>query len=228
MVRTRSILYFGCFSCLADRYWISAVWVEAEPVAKGFRSPINRNYFHRYKIRFDWVQSQGQPWWNSKDQAWALHESCSNLRHEVNPTANLFTPPTPPDEVRDIETTSSLGRGMTIAQMAPSSARLFTPLFTPTILKDRIAICSLVDVEEVQSAKDLRVETVDDCARENILESRSPHDFSSDDETDDDGWSGSCFSGDELALPPQRSLPGTRYLRSAEKVASSDDFVALL
>jgi hypothetical protein len=39
------------------------VWTEAEPVAKGIKSPIGRNWFKRVKVRFDWVESQGIPWW---------------------------------------------------------------------------------------------------------------------------------------------------------------------
>jgi hypothetical protein len=46
-------------------YWISYIWVEAEPAAPGIQPPEGREYFHRYKVRFDWVQSQGWPWWDT-------------------------------------------------------------------------------------------------------------------------------------------------------------------
>jgi hypothetical protein len=39
------------------------VWTEAEPVAKGIKPPIGRDWFKRVKVRFDWVESQGIPWW---------------------------------------------------------------------------------------------------------------------------------------------------------------------
>jgi len=39
------------------------VWTEAEPVAKGIKPPIGRDWFKRVKVRFDWVESQGVPWW---------------------------------------------------------------------------------------------------------------------------------------------------------------------
>lgn len=39
------------------------VWTEAEPVAQGIKPPIGRNWFKRVKVRFDWVESQGVPWW---------------------------------------------------------------------------------------------------------------------------------------------------------------------
>ncbi|EIW66506.1 hypothetical protein TREMEDRAFT_74716 [Tremella mesenterica DSM 1558] len=44
-------------------YWVSATWVEAEPVAQGIEAPAGRDYHHRYKIRFDWIDTQGDPWW---------------------------------------------------------------------------------------------------------------------------------------------------------------------
>ena len=52
-----------------SRYWISATWVEAEPVASGVKAPPDRDWFHRVKIRFDWIESQGTPWWLSDNQA---------------------------------------------------------------------------------------------------------------------------------------------------------------
>jgi hypothetical protein len=39
------------------------VWTEAEPVAQGIKPPIGRSWFKRVKVRFDWVESQGVPWW---------------------------------------------------------------------------------------------------------------------------------------------------------------------
>lgn len=45
------------------RYWVSLVWTESEPVAQGIKPLIGRKWFKRVKVRFDWVQSQGQPWW---------------------------------------------------------------------------------------------------------------------------------------------------------------------
>ena len=45
------------------RYWISAMWVEAEAVARVVKPIKGRDYFHRYKVRFDWLECQGIPWW---------------------------------------------------------------------------------------------------------------------------------------------------------------------
>ncbi|WWC68776.1 uncharacterized protein I206_102711 [Kwoniella pini CBS 10737] len=52
-----------CAYVVLGWYWISFTWVEAEPCASGIKPPDCRDYFHRYKIRFDWVESQGIPWW---------------------------------------------------------------------------------------------------------------------------------------------------------------------
>jgi len=54
------------------RYWISAMWVEAEPAAWGVRPLVERGYFHRYKVRFDWVECQGRPWWDTFSSEVAL------------------------------------------------------------------------------------------------------------------------------------------------------------
>ncbi|WWD16674.1 hypothetical protein CI109_101104 [Kwoniella shandongensis] len=58
----------SCAYVVLGWYWISAAWVEAEPVGKGIKPPLGRDYFHRYKIRFDWVDSQGVPWWDNDGQ----------------------------------------------------------------------------------------------------------------------------------------------------------------
>ncbi|ODO06332.1 hypothetical protein L198_01564 [Cryptococcus wingfieldii CBS 7118] len=55
-----------CAYVVLGWYWISYTWVEAEPAYKGTKPPSGRDYFHRIKIRFDWVESQGDPWWDSE------------------------------------------------------------------------------------------------------------------------------------------------------------------
>jgi hypothetical protein len=55
-----------------DRYWISATWVEKEIGLKG-----GKDWYRRVKIRFDWVQSQGEPWWDrSGVQEGKLSRTC--------------------------------------------------------------------------------------------------------------------------------------------------------
>ncbi|WWC87705.1 uncharacterized protein L201_002597 [Kwoniella dendrophila CBS 6074] len=57
-----------CAYIVLGWYWISLTWVEAEEAPSGVRPPEGRSYFHRYKIRFDWVVSQGEPWWINRSQ----------------------------------------------------------------------------------------------------------------------------------------------------------------
>ncbi|OXG39367.1 hypothetical protein J010_07025 [Cryptococcus neoformans] len=57
-----------CAYVVLGWYWISYTWAEAEPVGKGVMPPRDRDYFHRYKIRFDWVNNQGEPWWDCESQ----------------------------------------------------------------------------------------------------------------------------------------------------------------
>lgn len=46
-------------------YWISAHWVEAEFPAESAELAPGRPYFHRLKLRFDWCDAQGDPWWTT-------------------------------------------------------------------------------------------------------------------------------------------------------------------
>lgn len=48
---------------LTSRYWVSATWYEAEPCAAEVQPPPNREWFRRLKVRFDWIETQGTPWW---------------------------------------------------------------------------------------------------------------------------------------------------------------------
>lgn len=53
----------ACVTLIDDRYWVSAAWYEPEACAPGVKEPPGRDYFRRLKVRFDWVRSQGTPWW---------------------------------------------------------------------------------------------------------------------------------------------------------------------
>lgn len=59
---------------------MSHVWTEAEPVAEGVKPPSSRDWFKRVKVRFDWVDSQGVPWW---EQASGTPPIITNLATEV-------------------------------------------------------------------------------------------------------------------------------------------------
>ncbi|KAL7410824.1 hypothetical protein BDY24DRAFT_168941 [Mrakia frigida] len=57
----------GCGYVVLGWYWISFVWIEPEEAAAGSKLVDGRSYFHRYKLRFDWIPSQGEPWWVFSD-----------------------------------------------------------------------------------------------------------------------------------------------------------------
>ncbi|XAO26948.1 hypothetical protein I312_105789 [Cryptococcus bacillisporus CA1280] len=79
-----------CAYVVLGWYWISYTWVEAEPVGKGISPPRARDYFHRYKIRFDWIKSQGEPWWQCESYL-SLH---FDISQKNRPT---FTVPQTPE-----------------------------------------------------------------------------------------------------------------------------------
>lgn len=45
-------------------YFVRSVWVEAEPIAE------SSNYHTRFKFAFEWVPSQGVPWFESVIGEW--------------------------------------------------------------------------------------------------------------------------------------------------------------
>lgn len=88
---------------LTGRYWISSVWVEAEPTDWSVQPHPSRNYFHRYKVRFEWVEAQGRPWWDTFGTVEASQEKAPTPESflDVAPVGaqvayahGLFTPPT--------------------------------------------------------------------------------------------------------------------------------------
>ena len=55
-------------------------------MARGIKPPKGRRYFHRYKIRFDWVASQGTPWWERKGGVTSWSESSSSSCPPLTPS----------------------------------------------------------------------------------------------------------------------------------------------
>ncbi|GAA5932325.1 uncharacterized protein JCM15063_001191 [Sporobolomyces koalae] len=47
--------------CVLGAYFVTHIWAEGEPVVSDPNEPIDR-YFVRFKVRFEWVKSQGTPW----------------------------------------------------------------------------------------------------------------------------------------------------------------------
>ena len=131
-VRSPWVVVFRLRFLLISRYWISTTWVEAEPAARGVKPPANRSYFHRYKLRFDWVESQGEPWWSDPLPRTEVDSNPSEVtspttsapyaerdQHRPSPEktlkasksivrgpSGLFTPPRSPLELAALETGS--------------------------------------------------------------------------------------------------------------------------
>ncbi|OCF74843.1 hypothetical protein I204_03685 [Kwoniella mangroviensis CBS 8886] len=79
----------NCAYVILGWYWISLTWVEAEWPPLGVSPPKERDYFHRVKIRFDWVESQGTPWWIESYKMTPLPSegdeiSCKDIQDDVN------------------------------------------------------------------------------------------------------------------------------------------------
>ena len=116
------------------------MWVEAEPVAQGVKGPNDRDYFHRYKVRFDWVQSQGTPWWLQAGET-ELSAS-SNPVHVVHESALGSTlssvsmnPFVDPRTSRECASASTLRDRLKVGHLCetPPNLDLNTGLLTPPI-----------------------------------------------------------------------------------------------
>ena len=108
------------------RFWISHMWVEAEPVARGVKPPKNRDYFHRYKVRFDWLESQGTPWWLKSE-------------HEESTSSNT-------DTAKSTTYGSDPGRQETeLIQSRSAASHGNDALASTSSLRDRLKISALCD-----------------------------------------------------------------------------------
>ena len=71
---------------------MSAAWVEAEPSGK-----VEKGYFQRYKFRFEWVESQGDPWWeDGVDDGTSLDIGGMEIQPVPRGIGGLLTPPGTP------------------------------------------------------------------------------------------------------------------------------------
>ncbi|CAK9783378.1 unnamed protein product [Cutaneotrichosporon oleaginosum] len=84
----------GCAYAVLGWYWVSCTWYEAEPCADGVEAPEGRSWFHRLKIRFDWINTQGTPWWFTKGVPWvAPDEDMTQMEVSVSATVPTATLP---------------------------------------------------------------------------------------------------------------------------------------
>ncbi|WVF67083.1 hypothetical protein IAT40_001828 [Kwoniella sp. CBS 6097] len=125
-----------CAYIVLGWYWISMAWVEAEPAVAGTLPPPGRNYFHRYKIRFDWVQSQGEPWWHDHSGSTPVSNSvASPAQNGTNASLTLTSPPRTPSSSSPGETRSPQ---RDIATLLNPVGLLTPPLSSPSSSKDLV------------------------------------------------------------------------------------------
>ncbi|ORY29498.1 hypothetical protein BCR39DRAFT_588274 [Naematelia encephala] len=122
-----------CAYAILGWYWISATWVEAEPVALGVRPMHGRDWFNRYKIRFDWVQGQGDPWWLDTEVDRVPDGRClgkSEREERVEPSGEALSDHISVAEVTTSRIKSGPMKLETILNPDPISG-LLTPPITP-------------------------------------------------------------------------------------------------
>lgn len=136
-------------------------------MAKGFKAPVDRDYFHRYKVRFDWVESQGRPWWDTfpSGPVETGHSSSplSNSEHNglvgkdvpslVDPVSGLATPPvTPPKSMTTIA--ESEIQSCTASTTIDIPIARFVRSETP-VPRCRSSIVPVLDAERIFATSDI-------------------------------------------------------------------------
>nr|XP_019050222.1 hypothetical protein I302_00647 [Kwoniella bestiolae CBS 10118]OCF29152.1 hypothetical protein I302_00647 [Kwoniella bestiolae CBS 10118] len=123
-----------CAYVVLGWYWISLTWVEAEPPPLGVPPPDGRDYFHRVKIRFDWVESQGKPWWIDSDTN--TNNIIGTNEPEIVPDTGWSReslPLTPlPSEIEDYDTASPKKSRQGDAALTPSAKMDVSCLLNPS------------------------------------------------------------------------------------------------
>lgn len=118
-------------------YWISAHWVEAEFPAENAKLSPDRPYFHRLKLRFDWCEAQGDPWWMGEGRK--------------NPAVTVQTPSV---ELGNITTTSE----NSTSTIGSSKRRLTEPKHVHKLSPNPVSLPSdLTSICEICKLKSPRV-----------------------------------------------------------------------
>jgi hypothetical protein len=138
---------------LTRRYWISITWVEGEFPAKGVK-PDEKGYFHRYKIRFDWIDSQGTPWWEDDTPGplsllgkASRESSPSTPPLPVTPQSSPGTFEEPQDARLAIRTllNPTPDQGVSTPETPPPSTRRAHSESSEEKQDSRLAICTLLN-----------------------------------------------------------------------------------
>ncbi|WVQ94541.1 hypothetical protein IAU59_001620 [Kwoniella sp. CBS 9459] len=123
-----------CAYVVLGWYWISMTWVEAEPAVAGLDPPAGRDFFHRYKIRFDWVQSQGEPWWHTEIDPQTRTSAFSASHSDADEVGHHAAGPMTPPRERSLAGPSAEDRSpkRDITALLNPAGLLTPPLSSPT------------------------------------------------------------------------------------------------
>lgn len=133
-----------CFEWGAHaRYWVSATWYEAEPCARDVEPPSDRDWFRRLKVRFDWVEGQGRPWWLSGAKgaaSWVAPDWQPAREGEVGAgEQGIAIPHTlrSASMAPEVEMAGSQHRARTPPNTSPSRPPVATPPFDPQAVSSK-------------------------------------------------------------------------------------------
>ncbi|BEI90583.1 uncharacterized protein CcaverHIS019_0306530 [Cutaneotrichosporon cavernicola] len=117
----------GCAYAVLGWYWVSCTWYEAEPCAHGVEPRDDRQWFRRLKVRFDWIDTQGTPWWLTKGEPWVAPDDV------VVAIEDGRLPPTPVSQYKE------LGQPTQIAAIKVPVSQLVNPPTPPQDPPPRVA-----------------------------------------------------------------------------------------
>ncbi|BEJ13652.1 hypothetical protein CspHIS471_0308260 [Cutaneotrichosporon sp. HIS471] len=117
----------GCAYAVLGWYWVSCTWYEAEPCAQGVAPRDDRQWFRRLKVRFDWIDTQGTPWWLTKGEPWVAPDDA------VAAIEDGRLPPTP------VSHSKELGQPTEVAAIKVPISQLVLPPTPPQGPPSRVA-----------------------------------------------------------------------------------------
>ena len=208
----------SCAYAVLGWYWISAVWVEAETVAPDITPPAGRSYFHRYKIRFDWVQTQGDPWWSG-----------ITPNEQTKPPSALSPPsPTDPSEILDglsaMERDMPLARRIDICNLCNPPSDLTTTL--PSVFDPTTGLLTPPTSPERRFGDHEKKTSLNDHKESASWDDRSSDtDLTWKSESEDDIMAWTSDEEDPGHSPWAHRKPGRALLRPDKPIASSSDDV---
>jgi hypothetical protein len=108
------------------RYWVSMTWSEAEPASASIDNPKGKEWFKRLKVRFDWVDDQGDPWWT---------RNASNTA-TITPPPDFAVDPTKPDDGGSSTTSAHQVEVCSVNEVLRSPSPVIIPRSTSPRMRD--------------------------------------------------------------------------------------------